>query len=104
MTQLSYPGFPKFHMKSNFETRLVDFEGSVDPVLLLQTKEEICITTLIAWCTMQRQDFSPSEKVPPLIKWPKLAQCSEFVFSGVYFFLNRYKLLRNICELMLGAP
>ena len=32
MSQLSYPGFPKFHMKSNIETRLVDFhfEGSMD--------------------------------------------------------------------------
>ena len=30
MSQLSYPGFPKFHMKSNIETRFVDFEGSVE--------------------------------------------------------------------------
>ena len=30
MSQLSYPGFAKFHKKSNIETRLVDFEGSVD--------------------------------------------------------------------------
>ena len=30
MSQLSYPGFPEFHMKSNIETRLVDFEGRVD--------------------------------------------------------------------------
>ena len=30
MSQLSYPGFPKFHMKSNIETRLVNFEGSMD--------------------------------------------------------------------------
>ena len=42
MSQLSYPGFPKFQMKSNIETRLVDFEGSVDanwlhswPIMLL---------------------------------------------------------------------
>ena len=30
MSQLSYPGFAKFHKKSYIETRLVDFEGSVD--------------------------------------------------------------------------
>ena len=30
MSQLPYPGFPKFHMKSNIETRLVNFEGSMD--------------------------------------------------------------------------
>ena len=30
MPQLTYPGFPKFHLKSNLETRLGDFEGSVD--------------------------------------------------------------------------
>ena len=30
MSQLSYPSFLKFHMKSHIETRLVDFEGRVD--------------------------------------------------------------------------
>ena len=30
MSQLSYPCFPKFHMKSHIETKLVDFEGRLD--------------------------------------------------------------------------
>ena len=30
MSQLSYPGFLKFLMKSNIDTRLVDFEGRVN--------------------------------------------------------------------------